>query len=206
MNLIQAFSLNFYEFSCDDKLTDRILSIVEKNNWKTNVSNNVSNDDLFFDTELFDWFDSCLETVKDDLGFSQDISLPITSCWANKTNKLQAHHYHHHSNSFISGIFYLTSHSSSETVFSLPNFYLKEFASHRFKDKQKSNNIFKILPKKSTLVLFPSYVMHSVLGMSKLETRYTLAFNTYIKGEIDDGESRCRLFLQPKSVRDYYET
>lgn len=201
MKKLDIFSISFYEFSCHDSLTDRILSLVKQESWQKNTANHVTNHDLFYDSELFDWFDNCIESVKTNIGLSKEISLPITSCWANKTSKMEAHHTHHHSNSFMSGIFYLTSHDSAPTFFTYPNYWLQKFADYKFKtpigDIQN-----KIYPKKSTLVLFPSHILHSVIGMKDNADRYTIAFNTFLNGEIDDGSMRCRLNLRAKSVRE----
>jgi hypothetical protein len=200
MHKINIFSINFYQFSCIDTLTNRILNKVKSLDW---IHNNVSSDDLFFDDELFLWFEECLDKVRKELGLSSDIKLPIISCRANKTSKLQAHHIRSCNNSFISGIFYLTDHDSSHTQFYYKNYWLQGLSNYKFKHSIP-NLQYKFLPIKSTLILFPSHIEHSVITQKQNENRYTIAFNTYLSGEIDDGDNRCRLHIIPKSVRDHY--
>lgn len=207
MELYPLFNLNIAKFTCDDTLTDDVLRQVEKLEWRANKSNLVSQNDLFFHRELFDWFDLCLSQVHKEIGLPHDVKLPITSCWANKSNKLNAHHGHNHSNSIVSGIFYLSSHTSGATIFNYTNIWVDSISHLKFKQALPlMTNTAKVLPEKSTLLIFPSNIWHSVAGLSSNETRYSISFNTYLDGEVDDHTSNCRLEIRTKSVRDFYET
>ena len=202
MNIITVPNLFFYQFECNDNLTDKILNNVKNLSWIHNNSNLGTYSDNFFDEELISWFEQCIDQAKTKIGLGEDIKLPITICWPNKTTKLQAHHYHKHPNSFLSGIFYLTSHSDSPTVFTFPNAWITEFSGVNFENTIK-NNYFKIYPKKSTLILFPSNVHHSVYGHKERETRYTISFNTFFSGSIyKDPFTKQRLQLSVKTLRD----
>lgn len=204
MEELPLFNINLCKFTCDDALTDKILEVVKQIDWRHNMSNKISDDDLFFHPELFDWFDECILTVKKKIGIPDSVDLPITSCWANKTEKLNAHHFHSHSNSVMSGIFYLTSHLSGETRFTTTNYWVKDITPFMFMNPLPENIHAKILPVKSTLILFPSHIQHSVMALKQVETRYTISFNTYLTGEIQDGKNKCRLDLKSKSVRDWH--
>lgn len=201
MEKFTASTIDFLTFTASDILTDKILNIAKTYQYRKNVSNQVSISDLFYDEELFEWLDNCLTEAKLTIGLPDDISLPITTCWLNKTTKLESHHIHSHANSFLSGIFYLTEHEASPTVFHFSNYWLKDFTNYKFQ-KSISGYQTKFFPKKSTLILFPSYVNHSVIGMNKNEDRYTIAFNTFLSGEIENGVDRCRLSLKAQSVRE----
>jgi len=202
MKIISASSLSFYEFECDSTLTDRILSQVIQLPWVQNKSNLTTFEDNFYDEELILWFEKCINEAKKDIGLNSEMQLPITICWANKTTKLQAHHEHTHPNSFLSGVFYLTSHNDSPTVFTFPNYWTKDFPTIDF-EKSKKTNSFQVLPKKSTLILFPSYVKHSVQGHRDKETRYSISFNTFFSGSIyKDPSTKQRLELSVKTIRD----
>jgi hypothetical protein len=204
MEDVPVFNINFYKFTCDDSLTDQVLDILKEISWKRNASNLISTDDLFFHRDLFDWFDQCILSTKKKIGIPDSVNLPITSCWANKTGKLSGHHKHIHSNSVISGIFYLTSHVSGETGFASPNYWLKDIQHMHFLTDLPESYLSKILPVKSTLILFPSHMPHSALALKENEDRYTISFNTYLDGDIDDGKQRARLHLKSKSVRDWH--
>jgi len=207
MDQIDIFQTNFYRFVCSDELTEKVLEKVKTLKYKKNSLNQITCDDLLYDEELFDWFDSCLNKVKNQIGLPSNITIPITSCWANKSKKLMAHHKHNHPNSFISGIFYLTDHGCAPTIFYEQNCWTKKLNKFFSIDDNKFvESTKKIYPKKSTLILFPSYVSHSVAVVNTNEERYTISFNTYISGFINQGKNNnSRLEIKIKSVRDHYE-
>ncbi len=204
MELITPFNLNFYKFTCQDALTDRILSKVIPLDFTKNESNSTTLMDNFFDEELVSWFEKCIDEAKTDIGFNENIKLPITICWANKTSKLQAHHEHAHPNSFLSGIFYLTSHTDAPTTFVYPSYWFNQYPGIDFFNSKKHRYVHQILPVKSTLILFPSHIRHGVVGHKNPEVRYTISFNTFLSGKIcDDSFNKIRLELNVKTLRDY---
>jgi uncharacterized protein (TIGR02466 family) len=206
MEHIEVFQTKFYKFISTDNLSDKILELVKKENYKNNFSNKSSTNDLFYDKDLFDWLDDCLNQVKITIGLPSHLSLPITSCWSNKSKKLMAHHKHSHANSIISGIFYLTDHDCAPTIFYEKNYWVSSINKQFSLDNAMFANEItsKIYPKKSTLILFPSTVQHSVPAVNNQDERYTIAFNTYLSGTINKGSDKCRLDITAKSVRDHY--
>jgi uncharacterized protein (TIGR02466 family) len=174
--------------------------LIEKEQWSNNINNKMSQDN-FFDLELYDWFDDCIDKARNKIGLPETIKLPIVSCWANKNSKLQSHHHHSHPNSFLSGIFYLTTHDHSPTIFNIPSVWNQQLQYYKFDQGSVGGYENKIYPKKSTLILFPSHVQHKVSVMKEQETRYTISFNTFLQGEISSNIS-TKLFLQTRSVRD----
>lgn len=119
----------------------------------------------------------------------EELDWAIKEIWINKMDRGGAQKMHNHSNSFVSGILYLTPvHPASTTVFYravvTSSFFMKNENS-RCKIGPYNAPVFR-LPQASPgdLVLFPSYVMHEVPS-NPLETpRYTVAFNA-LPGEID---------------------
>lgn len=203
MELLTPFNLNFYKFSCPDALTNRILEKVIPLDFGKNESNSTTLSDNFFDEELISWFEKCIDEAKTDIGFNEKMKLPITICWANKTSKLQAHHEHSHPNSFLSGIFYLTSHTDAPTTFMYPSYWFYQYPGIDFVNSKKHRQVHQILPTKSTLILFPSHIRHAVLGHKNPEPRYTISFNTFLSGKIcDDSYNKIRLELNVKTLRD----
>lgn len=207
MEAYNLYTIDIYKFYCNDILTDRILEILKKENFSNNVSNQGTMTDLFFDKELFEWFDCCIKEVKEKIGLPKTVNLPITSCWANKSKKLMSHHQHSHPNSIVSGIFYLTSNDQDgPTVF-----YLENYWTQKLRKDFRINNLYmntfstKHFPEKSTLILFPSHLEHSVSTVKTNNDRYTISFNTYLDGSINDGKDKSRLQIKTKSVRDFYE-
>ena len=208
MNIINFLPLSVYEFTGDKDLIDRITSTVADMPIEKNTSNMVSDTDLFYDAELYDWFNSCIEEAKENLYIPKEVKLEITSCWTNKTRKLQIHHRHMHPNSFMSGILYLSEdHSGGLTEFMTDNLWWNNFKWLMFGNSPNARTINqKYIPQKGKLLLFPSELQHGVTAVIDNSTRYTISFNTFFSGPISDTKKgRVRLELKSKSVVDNNE-
>lgn len=127
------------------------------------------------------------EKVREVLA-SQDyrFGLRITQSWFNASNKGMWHHRHSHSNSFLSGILYLTP-SGSHTWFSTESIWLKGGEDNHFPFMARVPHPYKdVIHKYPTtpgkLLLFPSTLDHSVDEHDLDEPRYTIAFNTFPVG------------------------
>jgi uncharacterized protein (TIGR02466 family) len=209
MNIVNFLPLSMYEFTCDEELVDRIVSTFPDMPFGKNMNNIVSDTDLFYDAELYDWFNSCIEEAKENLYIPKEIKLDITSCWVNKTQKLQTHHRHIHPNSFMSGILYLSEeHSGGLTEFMTENLWWDNFKWIKFGNSPSVRTINqKYTPQKGKLLLFPSGLMHGVTAVMDKSARYTISFNTFFSGPIGNvGKLRTRLELKSTSVADHNET
>lgn len=208
MNIVDFLPLSVYEFTCDDALVERIASIVADLPTKQNTHNARSETDLFYDAELYEWFNKCIGEAKTKLHIPNDINLEITGCWSNTTKKLQMHHQHSHANSFMSGILYLSGpHSGGKTEFTTDNVWWRKFDWIRFKDGDIPRTISQqYIPQKGKLLLFPSSLMHKVTALTDSSTRYSMAFNTFFSGPIGGNTGLTRLELKSKSVADHNET
>lgn len=206
MNKLDFLPATFYEFQCDHNLIEKTLEKAKNLELRSNQYNKRSDTDLFYDEELYQWLDQCIDSAKQDIGINDKVKLVITSCWVNKTTKMQSHHHHNHANSFMSGILYLTDeHTGGGTHFSNKSVWVKDFEWLRFEDNPPFINKQTFVPKKGTLLLFPSSVHHSVSVVKDTAVRYTLAFNTFFSGNIDETDATLtRLSILTKSVRDYY--
>ena len=113
--------------------------------------------------------------------------LQISNSWVNILNKNERISTHFHSNSYVSGVYYLT--NASPIYFESPLndkwSFIERFTLH---DDSK----FKINPKPNLLLLFPSFLKHKVLP-SDSDGRISIAFNIIPKGEF--GEPTQKLYL-----------
>ncbi len=120
------------------------------------------------------------------LMFGERLGWAIKEMWVNVLDGGGYQPMHNHANSFISGVVYLTpTHPDSQTVF------MKSPGSTEFVFKQEHANITPTpfngdrwvspAPTPGDLVLFPSYVLHSV-PPNKGERRITLSFNAIPSG------------------------
>jgi len=199
MELLSIFNFPIYSFQASEHFTDKVLSDVKSLKWKKNMYNEVTEGD-YYNKNLIDWFDICIEEIKKANAISADIKLPVTACWANKTTLLMKHHQHNHPNSFLSGIFYLTDNTGSETVFTLENPLYKQFSGLNIGD----HLISRVKPQKGNLIIFPSYLTHSVNTLKEHEVRYTVAFNVFLGGTFGT-KTTTQLTFKTLSLHEKYE-
>jgi len=120
-----------------------------------------------------------LNQAFNDMGWDiKNQEVKVTSMWSvvNKTNASNARHIH--SNNYISAAYYVkTSENSGDIVFHDP----RSVTTFRYPKISKHNalnsNIFTIQPKEGLLVLFPSYLYHSVDLNRSEEERIVISFN-----------------------------
>ena len=119
--------------------------------------------------------------------------IQIGSSWVNILNKKNTIKLHQHTNSYISGVFYLN--SSSSLIFDNPLISKWFFSSMVKKDKNNfcTFNDFEFKPSSKELILFPSFLYHKVIP-SDTDNRISLAFNIIPKGEF--GGDTQKLYLK----------
>lgn len=108
----------------------------------------------------------------------------ITQSWCNYTKEGQFHHEHAHSNSFISGVFYVQADKTKDKIY----FYKDGY--QRIDLPAKEYNLFNskswwFETGTNDLVLFPSNLTHMVEKVVGKE-RISLSFNTFLKGYIGE--------------------
>ncbi len=199
INILPQF---IYKFNFPDtQIISKIIWELENEEWQKNDSNYNSLNTLLHKNskyfEICNWFYECVQKVKNDLSIECD-EIKITQCWANKAHYGEWHHPHTHSNSIISGIFYLNN-SNSNTWFSIPSFwnFIKSVDYNDINVKlsyenglNKTRVIYKHPTTPGELIIFPSSLYHSVddhLIMDK--NRYSISFNTFPSGKI--GKLSC---------------
>jgi uncharacterized protein (TIGR02466 family) len=183
MNILKIPTLEFYEFKSSVSLADHTLNDVISSTIKIDPVNlyGYTKSKTYYYDPLYLWINQCLEQIK--LLFKDDESLfdlCISDCWVNRQRLGEKVGEHYHSMSLISGIYYLDD-SDTKTVFQIQNnnFPSPDFF---FNGYSKSKIKYEVKPEKGKLILFPSYIRHSVNMHRSLTTRYTVAFNTFYKG------------------------
>jgi len=136
-----------------------------------------------------------METLKNELMLSikhyahnvlliEEITEPyITISWMNFTGKNQFHHKHYHTNSYISGVFYIDVDEKKDSI----NFFndYEPAIEPIFKKSNMFNSMswnFNIANK--LLLLFPSHLKHEVFVKQGDNIRISLSFNVFFKGNI----------------------
>ena len=107
-----------------------------------------------------------------------DVALEITACWATVLAKGAAHRMHSHPNNFLSAVYYLRTHAGADSI----NFHDPRNQTGIIRPpviELSAENTDQVVVKVSdgTLLLFPSYLEHSVDATSSEEERISISFN-----------------------------
>ena len=110
---------------------------------------------------------------------ANDIEVYITQSWVNYTSCNQSHHLHNHPNSIVSGVFYINAADCIEFVNTNHNLDIEA----REIDVLNASR-WKVPATSNKLVLFPSSLWHQVPKVESNDTRISIAFNTFIRGNV----------------------
>lgn len=121
---------------------------------------------------------------------ASDCSIYLTQSWINFTEEGQEHYSHHHHNSLVSGVLYLDADKQHDGIvlYRPQNFYERTIYIDPDHSKLNEFNAAKwnLSVETGDIVLFPSYLRHSVDVKNGKNTRTSLAFNTFVKGTIGE--------------------
>ena len=111
-----------------------------------------------------------------------NLQVKITSMWSIINNKNASNSRHIHSNNYISAAYYVKApNNCGDIVFHDPR-SAAVFRHPRVLTPNKLNsNIYSVQPKEGLLVLFPSYLQHSVDKNNSNEERIVISFNIDLK-------------------------
>lgn len=193
MNLLPVMQDSIFEFQIDQNLVLDYLGMVKSDkNIIYNHTGNISKVDrseyikygypVPNCEKLFSQLQNAIDVVSTKKFGEKNQT--ISDIWITKSSFLQRTDKHFHSHSIFSGILYLQDHSS-QTIF---------YPEDTFYNIHKNSMVFvNVLPHKQEIVsdtklgkllIFPSYLFHSVPVIKSKEVRYTLAFNTFFTGKI----------------------
>ena len=160
------------------------------------MQNHRSKDVYLFDTfaeELKDIKSFCQTSLKNYLeqieGANTDLAgLRITQSWLNITKPSESHHLHHHGNSYLSGVLYIS--CLPNDGINLSNRLYGSYNNIDFPIKiitpwNTQRAIINV--KEGDLLIFPSWVPHWVdVNETKDKERISFSFNTFPIGEMGD--------------------
>ena len=126
---------------------------------------------------------------------SNNITPYITQSWLNYTEPGQFHHTHAHANSYLSGVLYIDCHESLDKI----KFYKKNECNtitprvENFNHFNSESWWFTVRSKE--VIMFPSSLTHGVDTKEGNNTRISLAFNVFVKGNLGTYDSATELIL-----------
>ena len=134
-----------------------------------------------------DYFNKVIDT-------SNKIIPYITQSWLNYTEEKDFHHDHEHPNSLVSGVFYIDADiNNDKIIFNSKKYNVIELNPREFNLYNSKSWFFPV--ESNQLILFPSSLNHHVEQKKGTNTRLSLAFNVFIKGEIGDESTLTKLII-----------
>jgi len=203
MPIQQIFPQPIYISKLNRALTKQELRAINKHKKKThkNEGNTTSNDNYVLENKT-------LKNLKKDLNdrifdYVDKVICPnnplipyITQSWINYTESNQFHHRHSHSNSQISGVFYISADQKIDSI----KFY-KTSPYEAIKPATVKYNIFNSVSwqfpvQTGDVFLFRSSLEHGVGKTKGTTTRISLSFNVFFKGTLGTKAHLTELILK----------
>ncbi|MEK9684989.1 MAG: 2OG-Fe(II) oxygenase family protein [Rhodospirillaceae bacterium] len=135
----------------------------------------MQNDPAFGD--LMECVDKAAQDVLSFLGKKGE-SLQVTGCWANVSGPNSHHREHSHPNNFLSGVFYVKTPKGGDTInFHDPRPAAHAIAPHFERPSMHNLSTMFVEAKPGRIMIFPSWLRHSVDPNSGEGLRVSVAFN-----------------------------
>ena len=184
------FAEPLFRTSLGFAITDEQVEFIKNLKMVQNKVNQISENLYIFEEPelkgIKDGIQDALDLYANEvMGIEQ--KLYVTQSWALISYPNVGMHGHSHSNSIISGSLYYTDMPSPTAGMVFDRF--NNYRQLEFTPKQEKNNIYNtpmnlVEPKKHDLILFASNIQHFVQVNESSEPRYSIAFNTFIKGNL----------------------
>ena len=198
------FPTPIYTTKMDRGFTKQELNFVkeQKNHCTNNQGNINTKDNYILNRKEFKnikkFLDKHCKNYLDTVICPKDnIEIYITQSWLNYTESNQYHHKHEHPNSVVSGVLYFDSDIKNDKIlFSHSKGYQQIRPTI---DKTKFNlwnsETWFFPVETGNLFMFPSSTTHQVETKKGINTRISLAFNTFYKGSIGSDIELTELIL-----------
>ena len=189
-NIHSLFSEPIATYTLDRAFTKSEKDALINQNWKDSYGNLGSVDtNVLSKTNLESVREFLNEAVLDFANQVYDFEeknteLYITQSWMNKTTPGGYHNKHNHPNSIVSGTFYIETNENDVIEFFKPGI---ETAAWNFPTNEWNtwnSETWKMPVSSGQLLLWRSSLPHSVPTMKGPNNRYSLAFNTFVRGTI----------------------
>ena len=200
------FSTPIVSFEIDREFTkeefDTVLSFSDKTRSglmgnRTTVGENVLDNPNLSDIKKFvndsvNWYVDNIQKPKNKF------DTYLTQSFVNLISDGQGHHVHMHPNSYLSGVLYIQANKDNDSItflgepavcpkfLSLPTDDFNVFNSHRWSMPVWTGR----------LLIFPSHIPHQVNFVNNSYERVSVAFNTFIRGQIGIEEEYTLLNLR----------
>jgi uncharacterized protein (TIGR02466 family) len=139
------------------------------------------------------------EYIKNALHIQDKFEFYLTQSWLNINPPGAAHHRHNHSNSIISGVYYIdTDQDSNITFLSSNNTNITSNPTLQIDVSQytlANATSWTVPVRNNDILYFPSTLLHEVAPNQSNKNRISLAFNCFIKGHFGNPQNLNELKL-----------
>ncbi len=186
MERIDLFPTSFFSFKNTAIDNVKVINDLQRYSDKLKTGNIISSLHSLHDkpefTELFDWFNSCLEQVRIVEKYDCD-RFEITNSWFNVAlaRSTMAINFHRHSMSFFSAVYYLT--EGAPTFFEDPVIHRTQAQIEVLRFEYSP--VEKIYPEPGKLIIFPSWMYHYSAPHLENFDRYIISFNSLPSGRVN---------------------
>lgn len=199
MEIINLFPTTIGSFKLNRNITEEENLFLRSQEQKPNEGNTTSANRLILNSSEIVSIKEFIKSGIDEYFKiiqcpEKEVELNITQSWLNYSEPGQWHHKHSHSNSFLSGCFYVNADKDLDKIY----FYKEQYKQINIPSKEfnLSNSDSWWLPVGTgDLIIFPSSLTHMVQNVEAKETRISIAFNTFPVGYIGNDDSLTGLHL-----------
>ncbi len=184
------FAEPYFRADIGDVISDEQIEFIKNLKMVVNRTNLISENLYIFEEPELESIKSAVQDALDIyatevMGVTQ--KLFVTQSWSLINHPNVGMHGHSHSNSVVSGSLYFCDMPTpaASMVFDKHKAY-QQLELNPEKDKQNIYNtpLNVITPKKNEIILFSSGLQHFVEPNASSEPRYSIAFNSFIKGKL----------------------
>ena len=195
------FAEPFFKVNIGDAISDEQIAYIKKLQMTGNQTNLISDNLYIFEEPELESIKIAVQDALDIyanevMGINQ--KLYVTQSWSLINRPNVGMHGHSHSNSIISGSLYYCDMPSpvAGMIFDKHRTYQQlELRPEVAKRNIYNTTMNIIVPKKGEMFLFSSGLQHVVEVNSSNEPRYSIAFNTFIKGQLGNYRDVSELTL-----------
>jgi uncharacterized protein (TIGR02466 family) len=200
--IFSLFPTPIYICRLNRELTKEELSFIDKTKLDVykNEGNTTSRDTYILNQKVFKDLKTDLDLRVQDyfdkvISPANNITPYITQSWLNYTETNQYHHKHQHPNSLVSGVFYINCDDKFDKIK-----FFRDDDYKMIKPETKDWNLWNseswwFPVKTGDIIMFPSSLTHMVETKEGNNTRISLSFNTFIRGNLGIKNELTELIL-----------
>lgn len=192
-NILPLFSVPVCRVNLGEPSPEQ-LEKIQHQTWVLNRSQTHNSENLHvLETlpELHNQITQHLNQLVQVLGFDSTATpFHITTSWVNRANPGAGADAHHHSNSMISGVYYPEDCGGTAPI----RFHRAEHYHNLWSDlinlPEQTHTLHNtrqivVSPSAGDLIMWPSHLSHSVDSNLGTQPRYSVAFNSFVRGVLD---------------------